>query len=103
MNYYEEEFNKIAEDFNLEKYGFSCTLPGIHPNDYIMKYNYRNRKIYCARQICNFKSAGGSYLCCFHSEELEPKQARARVAELVKQYKQLQIQKKLDSIKKDFV
>lgn len=98
----EEEFNKIAEDFNLEKIGFSCTLPGVYSADFIMKFNYRNQKIYCAKQIMRLETVHGSYIGFYGQEELEPKLARARVAVLVKKYKEIQLQKKLEKIKKDF-
>ena len=98
MNHYEEEFNKIAKDFNLVTNGFLCTLPGIHPRDCIMHFNYRNRKIYCADHL----GFGCGYICCFGLEELKPKRARERIAELVEQYKQLKIQKKLNKMREDF-
>lgn len=99
MNHYEEEFNKIAEDFNLVTNGFLCTLPGINPSrDCIIQFDYRKRKIYCAEYL----SFGCGYICCIGLEELKPKRARKRVAELVEQYKQLQMQKKLNKMKEDF-
>ena len=98
MNHYEEEFKKIAEDFNLEKTGYSCTLPGVHPSDFIMKFNYKTRTIYCADHL----GFGCGYICCFGQEEMKPKRARKRIAELVEQYKQLKIQKKLNKMREDF-
>ena len=98
MNNYEEEFNKIAEDFNLVTNGGSCTLPGIHPSDYIMKFNYHTRTIYGGNHL----SFGCGYICCFGQNELKPKLARQRVAKLVEQYKQLNIQKKLNKMNEDF-
>lgn len=98
MNHYLEEFNKIAEDFNLVNEGVICTLPGIHPSDCIMKFNYRNRKIYCANHL----GFGCGYICCFGFDELRPKRARERIAELLEQYKQLQMKKKLNKMEEDF-
>lgn len=100
MNHYYEHFCQIAKDFGLNKqeYGYVCTLPGIQPYDCIMKYDGQKHKIYCAYRL-GFDSG---YICCFGLEELRPKLARERVAKLVEQYKQLNIQNKLNKIKEDF-
>lgn len=98
MNHYHEHFWQIAKDFGLDKQGFLCTLPGIHPSDFIMKFDIQKHKIHCAVRL----GFGCGYICCFGNEELKPKQARERVAKLVEQYKQLNIQKKLNKMKEDF-
>ena len=98
MNHYHEHFWQIAKDFGLDRQGFICTLPGIHPSDCIMKYDGQKHKIYCADHL----GFGCGYICCFGLEELRPKLARERIANLVKQYKQLNLQKKLDRINEDF-
>ena len=98
MNHYHEHFWQIAKDFGLNKLGFLCTLPGIHPTDYIMKFDEQKHKIYCANHL----GIGGNYICCYGNEELRPKLARERIAKLVEQYKQLNVQKKLNEIKEDF-
>lgn len=98
MNHYHEHFCQIAKDFGLNKLGFLCTLPGIHPTDYIMKFDEQKHKIYCANHL----GLGGNYICCYGNEELRPKLARERIAKLVEQYKQLNVQKKLNEIKEDF-
>lgn len=99
MNHYYEHFNKIAKDYGLELYSYYiCTLPGIHPSDCIMRYDGQKHRIYCADHL----GFCGDYICCFGLEELRPKLARERIAKLVKQYKQLNLQKKLDRIKEDF-
>lgn len=98
MNHYHEHFWQIAKDFGLERNGYLCTLPGIHPSDCVMKYDGQKHKIYCADHL----GFGCGYICCFGLEELRPKLARERIANLVKQYKQLNLQKKLDRIKEDF-
>lgn len=98
MNHYHEHFWQIAKDFGLERNGYLCTLPGIHPSDCVMKYDGQKHRIYCADHL----GFGCGYICCFGLEELRPKLARERIAKLVKQYKQLNLQKKLDRIKEDF-
>ena len=98
MNNYYEHYCQIAKDFGLDVNCYVCTLPGIHPSNYIMKYDGQIHKIYCADHL----GFGCSYICCFGSEELRPKLARKRVAELVEQYKQLNIQKKLNKMNEDF-
>lgn len=98
MNHYWEHFFQIAKDFGLDRCSYICTLPGIHPSDFIMKYDGQKHKIYCANHL----GFGCGYICCFGKEELRPKLARQRVAELVDQYKQLNIQKKLNKMKEDF-
>ena len=100
MNHYYEQFCQIAKDFGLEKerYGYLCSLPGIHPSDCIMKYDGKKHRIYCADHL----GFGCGYICCFGLEELRPKLARKRIAELVEQYKQLNLQKKLNKMMEDF-
>lgn len=98
MNHYYEQFWQIAKDFGLDRNGYICTLPEIHPSDCVMKYDGQTHKIYCADHL----GFGCGYICCFGLEELRPKLARERIANLVKQYKQLKLQKKLDRIKEDF-
>lgn len=100
MNHYYEQFCQIAKDFGLEheRYSYLCTLPGIHPSDCIMKYDRQKHRIYCADHL----GFGCGYICCFGLDELRPKLARKRIAELVEQYKQLNIQKKLNKMKEDF-
>lgn len=98
MNHYHEHFWQIAKDFGLDRNGYICTLPGIHPSDCVMKYDGQKHRIYCADHL----GFGCGYICCFGLEELRPKLARERIAKLVKQYKQLNLQKKLDRIKEDF-
>ena len=102
MNHYYEQFCQIAKDFGLDRFirsdYYLCTLPGIHPNDYIMKYDEQKHKIYCANHL----GLGGNYICCYGNEELRPKLARERIAKLVEQYKQLIVQKKLNEIKEYF-
>ena len=94
-----EHFFQIANDFGLDISDYYiCTLPGIHPSDYIMKYDGQKNKIYCADHL----GFGCGYICCFGLDELRPKLARKRVAELVKQYKQLKLQKKLNEMNGDF-
>ena len=98
MNHYHEHFWQIAKDFGLDKNGFICTLPEIHPSDFIMKFDGQTHKIYCANHL----GFGCGYICCFGKEELRPKLARERIAKLVEQYKQLIVQKNLNKIKEDF-
>lgn len=98
MNHYYEKYYQIAKDFGLDRNGYICTLPGIHPSDCVMKYDGQKHKIYCADHL----GFGCGYICCFGLEELRPKLARERIAILVKQYKQLNLQKKLDRINEDF-
>lgn len=99
MNNYYEYFYKIANDFGLDISDYYiCTLPGIHPSDCIMKYDGQKNRIYCADHL----GFGCGYICCFGQDELRPKLARKRVAELVEQYKQLKLQKKLNEMKGDF-
>ena len=98
MNHYYEQYCQIAKDFGLDRYGNLCTLSGIHPSDCIMKYDEQKHKIYCANHL----SFGCGYICCFGQNELRPKLARQRVAKLVEQYKQLNIQKKLNKMNEDF-
>lgn len=96
MNHYYEHYCQIAKDFGLDKSGYVCTLPGIHPSDCIMKYV--EHRIYCADHL----GFGCGYICCFGLTELRPKLARERIAKLVEQYKQLNLQKKLNRMKEDF-
>lgn len=98
MNHYHEHFWQIAKDFGLNKLGFLCTLPGINPTDYIMKFDEQKHKIYCPNHLV----LGSGYIYCYGKEELKPKLARQRVIELLEQYKQLNVQKKLNEIKEDF-
>ena len=100
MNHYYEQFCQIAKDFGLEKerYGYLCSLPGIHPSDCIMKYDGQKHRIYCADHL----GFGCGYICCFGLTELRPKLARERIAKLVEQYKQLNLQKKLNKMREDF-
>lgn len=98
MNHYHEHFWQIAKDLGLDKLGFLCTLPGIHPKDFIMRFDEQKHKIYCANHL----GLDGNYICCYGNEELRPKLARERIAKLVEQYKQLIVQKKLNEIKEDF-
>lgn len=98
MNHYHEHFWQIAKDFGLDKKGFICTLPEIHPSYFIMKYDRQKHKIYCPNHLV----LEGVYICGFGQEELKPKLVRQRVVELIEQYKQLNIQKNLNKIKEDF-
>lgn len=98
MNHYYEQYHQIAKDFGLDVNSYVCTLPGIHPSDCVMKYDGQKHRIYCADHL----GFGLGYICCFGLEELRPKLARKRIAELVEQYKQLNIQKKLNKMKEDF-
>lgn len=98
MNHYYEHFNKIAKEYGLDISGYSCTLPGIHPSDCIMRYDGQKHKIYCADHL----GFGRGYIGCFGLDELRPKLARERIAKLVKQYKQLNLQIKLNRIEEDF-
>lgn len=99
MNHYYEQYCQIAKDFGLDRSAYYvCTLPGIHPSDCVMKYDGQKHRIYCADHL----GLGLGYICCFGLEELRPKLARKRIAELVEQYKQLNIQKKLNKMKEDF-
>ena len=100
MNHYHEQFWQIAKDFGLDRIGYLCTLPGIHPSDCVMKYDGQKHKIYCADHLG--LSRLSNYIYCFGLEELRPKLARERIAKLVEQYKQLNVQKKLDRINEDF-
>ena len=97
MNNY-EQFCQIAKDFGLDVKCYICSLPELFPLDYIMKYDEMKHKIYCADHL----GFGFGYICCFGYEELIPKLAIKRVAELVEQYKQLKLQKKQDKMKEDF-
>ena len=100
MNHYYEKYCQIAKDFGLDRSAYYiCTLPGIHPSDFIMKYDGQKHKIHCAVRL---GFGCGDYICCFGNEELKPKQARERIAKLVEQYKQMNIKKKLNKIKEDF-
>lgn len=99
MNHYYEQYCQIAKDFGLYRYSsYICTLPGIYPSDFIMKYDGQKHRIYCADHL----GFGCGYICCFGFEELKPKLARERIAKLVEQYKQLNLQKKLNKMMKDF-
>lgn len=107
MNYYYEQYCQIAKDFGLYRYSsYICTLPGIHPSDFIMKYDGQKHRIYCADHLgfgcAHHLGFGCGYIYCFGFEELRPKLARERIAKLVEQYKQLNIQKKLNKIREDF-
>lgn len=97
MNNY-EQYCQITNDFGLERYGSRCTLPGIHPSDCVMKYDGQKHRIYCADHL----GFGCGYICCFGLTELKPKLARERVRVLVEQYKQLNMQKKLNKMREDF-
>lgn len=99
MNHYYEQYCQIAKDFGLYRCrSYICTLPGIHPSDFIMKYDGQKHRIYCADHL----GFGCGYIYCFGFEELRPKLARERIAKLVEQYKQLNLQKKLNKMMKDF-
>ena len=102
MNHYYEQYCQIAKDFGLDRFirgdYYICTLPGIHPSDCVMKYDRQKHRIYCADHL----GFGCGYICCFGLEELKPKRARERIDELVEQYKQLNIQKKLNKMREDF-
>lgn len=98
MNHYWEQFQQIAKDFGLERSGYVCSLPEIHPSDCIMKYNGQRHRIYCADYL---RYAGGS-VCCFGLTELRPKQARERVAELLVQYKNCLQKRRICKMNEDF-
>lgn len=100
MNQYREKYYEIAEEFNLKCNGFAfvCTLPNIHPADFVMKFDNMKKVIYVADKLMD----DGKYICCYGATELRPKMARQQLAKLMCQYKEILVKRKLKTIEKDF-
>lgn len=98
MNQYYEEYYKMAKEFHLEQTGFICSLPDIHPADFILKFIYYKNMFHVAGTLIDC----GEYICCYGTLELRPKQARQQLAKLMGQYKEILVKRKLKTIEKDF-
>ena len=48
MTPYCEEYYKMAKEFHLEQTGFICSLPDVHPADFVLKFNDYKDIIYVA-------------------------------------------------------
>ena len=98
MTPYCEEYYKMAKEFNLERTGFICTLPNVHPADFVLQfYNYKDI-IYVAEKLIDL----GSYISCYGALVLSPKSARQQLSKLMGQYKEILVKRKLKTIEKDF-
>lgn len=99
MNQYYKKFKEMAEEFHLEwNFSYVCTLPNVHPADFVMKFNNMKKVIYVADRLVDC----GKYICCYGSTELRPKMARQQLAKLIGQYKEILVKRKLKTIEKDF-
>lgn len=98
MNQYCEEYYKMAKEFHLEQTGFICSLPDVHPVDFVMKFDNMRKVIYVAEKLMDC----GKYICCYGSTELRPKMARQQLSKLIGQYKEILVKRKLKTIEKDF-
>ena len=99
MTPYCEEYYKMAKEFNLEQTGFICTLPDVHPADFVLKFNNYKDIIYVAEKLIDSESW---YISCYGSLELSPPSARQQLAKLMSQYKEILVKRKLKTIEKDF-
>ena len=98
MNQYYEKYYEMAEEFNLVRSSFVCTLPNIHPADFVMRFDNMKKVIYVADKLMD----DGKYICCYGSTELRPKMARQQLSKLIGQYKEILVKRKLKTIEKDF-
>lgn len=93
-----EEYYKMAKEFHLERTGFTCSLPDVHPADFVLKYNACKDIICVAEKLLDLDSI----IACCGALELSPKSAREQLAKLMCQYKEILINRKLKTIEKDF-
>ena len=93
-----EEYYKMAKEFHLERTGFTCSLPDVHPADFVLKFDNMNKVIYVAEKMMDC----GKYICCCGSTKLRPKMARQQLSKLIGQYKEILVKRKLKTIEKDF-
>lgn len=98
MNHYYKKYHEMITEFNLEYNGYVCTLPNVHPADFVMKFNYMKKVIYVADKLVDC----GKFISCYGSTELRPKMAREQLAKLICQYKEILVKRKLKAIEKDF-
>ena len=98
MTPYCEEYYKMAKEFHLEQVGFICSLPDVHPADFVLKFNNYKDIIYVAGTLIDCSEC----ICCYGALELRPKQARQQLAKLMGQYKEILVKRKLKTIEKDF-
>ncbi|MBO7692303.1 MAG: hypothetical protein J6T10_06670 [Methanobrevibacter sp.] len=99
MNQYYEKYHEMAKEFHLEfNYSYICTLPNVHPADFVMKFDNMKKVICVAEKLVDC----GKYICCYGSLELRPKMARQQLAKLIGQYKEILVKRKLKTIEKDF-
>ena len=98
MNQYCEEYYKMAKEFHLEQTGFICSLPDVHPADFVMKFDNMKKVIYVAEKLMDL----GNYISCYGALELSPKPARQQLSKLIGQYKEILVKRKLKTIEKDF-
>lgn len=98
MNQYCEEYYKMTKEFHLEQTGFICSLPDVHPADFVMKFDNMKKVIYVAEKLIDL----GSYISCYGYTELRPKMARQQLSKLIGQYKEILVKRKLKTIEKDF-
>lgn len=98
MTPYCEEYYKMAKEFHLERSGFICSFPDVHPADFVLKFNDYKDIIYVAEKLIDL----GSFISCYGALELSPKSARQQLAKLMGQYKEILVKRKLKTIEKDF-
>ena len=98
MTPYCAEYYKMTKQFHLERSGFICTLPKIHPADFVLKYNAYKDIIYVADNLIDL----GYYISCYGAVKLSPNSARQQLAKLMYQYKEILVKRKLKTIEKEF-